>query len=292
VEKVDAHVHVFDRVSEAFPREASRLAPAERTATAEQLLREMDTAGVDRAVLVQLSGYKPDHHRYVAQCVSQWPDRFVAVGLVDVNDADPPARLSELYEATAIAGIRLMGTLGEVGAERVERLAAYDLFCRADRLGLNVNLYCEPGQIANVEMLVRAFPDVSVSLDHLGICPTTAFLPDRWGRPRFDDETIPPSTYPRVLDLARFPNVYVKVSGEYAFSKQPYPYSDLRPMVEQIYDAYGAQRMMWCTDYPWIGEEPGYRKLVALLDCHLPHLTEGERALIFGGNALEVWFGQ
>ncbi len=45
-------------------------------------------------------------------------------------------------------------------------------------------------------------------------------------------------------------------------------------------------------DFPWIGEEPGYRRLVALLDHHLPHLAADEKALIAGGNALAVWFGR
>ena len=38
----------------------------------------------------------------VGQCVRQWPDRFTATGLVDLNDPDPPARLRELTEATGI----------------------------------------------------------------------------------------------------------------------------------------------------------------------------------------------
>ena len=147
MERVDAHVHVFDRLSEAFPREVSRLAPAERAATVEQLLREMDAAGVDRAVLIQMDGFRIEHHRYVTQSVSQWPDRLAPVGLVDVTDRDPPTRLSELHGATGIAGIRLagirlMGRLGDPSATRAEDLAAYGLFRRADQLGINVNLYC------------------------------------------------------------------------------------------------------------------------------------------------------
>ena len=292
MQKVDAHVHVFDRLSGAFPREVSSLAPDSRAAPVEHLLREMDAAGVERAVLIQMGGFQIAHHRYVVQAVRRWPDRLTAVGLVDVHDADSPARLSELYEATGIAGIRLLGTLGDPGAARAEDLAAYDLFQRADELGLNVNLYCRSDQLPHVERLVHAFPGVRVSLDHLGICPATSFVPDRWGRPRFDQEPIPPPAYPRVLDLARCPNVYVKVSGEYAFSREAYPYRDLQPLVEQVYRACGAERMMWGTDFPWICEEPGYRRLVALLDCHLPLLNEDEKARIMGGNALQVWFGE
>ena len=113
---------------------------------------------------------------------------------------------------------------------------------------------------------------------------------DRWGRPRFDDEPIPPVTFPKILDLAQYPNVYIKVSGEYAFSKEPYPYGDLRTIVEHVHQVYGPKRMMWCSDFPWIAEEPGYRQLVELMHHHLPSIPRHEMDMIMGGNALKIWF--
>ena len=35
----------------------------------------------------------------------------------------------------------------------------------------------------------------------------------------------------------------------------------MKPMVERVYKAFGAERMMLCTDFPWIVEEPGYGRL-------------------------------
>lgn len=289
MEKVDVHVHVFDRLSEAFPRQVSSLAPAERTATAEQLLREMDAAGIDRAVLIDMGGPRLEQHRYVTHCVRRWPDRFTATGLVDLDDPDPPSRLRELAEATEIEGIRL-GRLGDPSAEKAEELKVYGLFQVAEELGLNVNIYTSNSQMPCLRLLAAAFPRVAISLDHLGICPTTAMRVDRWQRPRFDDEPIPPVGYAQILELAQYPNVYIKISGEYAFSKQPYPYADMRSMVEQVYRAYGAERLMWCSDFPWIVEEPGYGRLATLIDHHLPLLSRQEREQIMGGNALKIWF--
>lgn len=289
MERVDVHVHVFARLSDQFPRQVSGLAPADREGTAEQLLQEMDAAGVDRTVLIDMGGAKLEYHAYVTHCVKKWPDRFTATGLVDANDPDAPARLRELVEATGIEGIRL-GNLGDPESDRPEDLQAYSLVqCAAD-LGINVNIYGGQAQISCMEMLVGAFPEVSFSLDHLGVLPSTPLVPDRWGRPRFADEPLPPATYPRIVAMSRFPNVYIKVSGEYAFSKVPWPYEDMKPLVEQIYEAYGAERMMWCTDSPWILEEPGYQKLVDLLDHHLPSLSRDEKDMITGGTALKIWF--
>ncbi len=289
MERVDAHVHVFDRVSAQFPRTTSELAPAEREARAETLLAQMEAAGIDRAVLIDMGGTAIEHHRYVTHCVRRWPGRFTATGLVDPNDADPPARLRELVAQTGIRGIRL-GSLDDGRATTAEQVRAYGLFAVARELRLNINVYGGAGNLRCIGLLAPVFPEVVISLDHLGMCPSTPMRRDRWGRPRFDDEPIPPPSYPQVLELARFPNVYIKVSGEYAFSKQPYPYADMRPLVEQVYRAFGPERMMWCSDFPWIAVEPGYGRLAVLLEHHLPALGAAERELIMGGNALRVWF--
>ena len=289
MDKVDVHVHVFALLSEELPREVSRLSPADKEGTAEQLLRDMDKAGIDRTVLVEMNGTKIEYHRYVTQCVERWPDRFTATGLVDVDDPDPPARLGALVEATGIEGIRL-GDLGDPDIEDVENLKSYGLFQCVDDLGINVNIYTGSSNIRCVELLAEAFPNVNISMDHLGVMPSTPGSTDRWGRPRFDLEPLPPVTYPRMLNLARFSNVYVKISGEYAFSKVPWPYEDMRPMVQQVFEAFGPDRMMWCSDSPWILEEPGYQKVVNLIDVHLPNLSKTDKDLIMGGTALKIWF--
>jgi predicted TIM-barrel fold metal-dependent hydrolase len=250
----------------------------------------MDGAGISRAVLIQLGGYGIDHHRYIAGALQRWPDRLAGVGLVDVADPDAEVKLKALRDATGIRGVRLMGPLGPSHDRSACDLPAFAVCHRAGELGLHVNLYCPSDQVDNIESIVRALPDVVFSLDHLGICPETSAEVDRWARPRFAREPIPPSTYGRTLDLARYPNVHIKVSGEYAFSKMAYPFADMRPMVRGAFQAFGADRLMWCSDFPWIREEPGYGRLADLIDHHLPDLDPATRAAITGGNALRLWF--
>ena len=286
---VDAHVHVFDKLSSEYPRQLSELAPAERRATAEMLLREMDAAGVDRAVLIDMGGTEIEQHRYVTHCVRRWPDRFTATGLVDVQDPDAPEKLRDLVEATEIEGIRVGGYLGGLESGQAAALTAFGIFQAAGELGLNINVYGAGTDIRCVEMLIRAFPEITISLDHLGLCPQTPMLVNEGGRPWFD-EPMPPDRYGSTLELAKYPNVYVKVSGEYAFSGLPYPYEDTQPLVSQVYQAFGADRMMWATDYPWIAPEPGYGRLAWMIDHHLPEISKNEREMVMGGTAMKVWF--
>jgi len=284
--RIDAHVHVFARHSPDYPREVNDLYPAEREATLEQLMAVMDRHGVDKAVLIQLGGYR-DRHRYLAECLRRAPDRLAGVGLVDLEADDPAAELAELVETTGIKGLRLF-QLGKPEAADVRELACYPLWPRAAELGVVMCLYPRAAEVHWVEKLVREFPGVTVALDHLGMCPAGGGSVDEWGRPRLAMD-LPPPTLPTILRLAAYPNVYVKLSGEYAFTREGYPYRDLQPVVQALYDAFGPDRLMWATDFPWILTEPGYGPLTGLIDLHLPHLSADERAAILGGTAAWVW---
>jgi len=60
-------------------------------------------------------------------------------------------------------------------------------------------------------------------------------------------------------------------------------------MVEEVYRAFGRAHDV-VHGRPWILVEPGYQKLVDLLDRHLPGLARDERDRIMGGTALDLWF--
>jgi predicted TIM-barrel fold metal-dependent hydrolase len=92
-----------------------------------------------------------------------------------------------------------------------------------------------------------------------------------------------------VVELARFPNVHVMFSGQYAFSRDVYPYADLIEYARMVYETYGAARMMWASDYPWPAQDPGYGRLLELVDHTFPNLPEAERADILGGTCARLF---
>jgi predicted TIM-barrel fold metal-dependent hydrolase len=141
-----------------------------------------------------------------------------------------------------------------------------------------------------LDRLLELLPDLVVVINHLGFCPSIwdEMRVDEHGRPRFD-VALPPDSLETIVGLARHPNVYVKMSGQYAFSQQPYPYLDLVPVVDRVYRAFGAERMMWASDYPWIKTEPGYTEMLALVDQQLPGINADERLAIRGGTAARLF---
>ena len=77
----------------------------------------------------------------------------------------------------------------------------------------------------------------------------------------------------------------IHLSGQYAFSKEDYPYQDLASWHRSLYEIYGIERLMWATDFPWIFNNPGYGKMSRIISELLPDLSEYEYDQIGGGNA-------
>jgi L-fuconolactonase len=263
---VDAHVHVFAAVSERFPRDVhDDYFPAAAEATAEQLLAEMDAAGVDRAVLVPVT----PHDEYVAWCLEQYPGRFAAIGV------QGPAPYRDRREAAGLQGLRLFALDGEFPL--LEELA---------RHGDKLWFYGGPEQMQLLADALERLPELTVVLNHLGFWPV-AFHADEHGRPRFDG-SYTEADLDAVAALARFPRVHVLLTGMYAFAAEPCPYDDLRPVVSRLLDAFGPGRLLLGSDWPWIRAAPGYGETLAAVDSLVGELDEADRARIRGGNALEL----
>jgi L-fuconolactonase len=112
---------------------------------------------------------------------------------------------------------------------------------------------------------------------------------DEHRRPHFDVE-LPPSGLPLVEAMAAaHANLYVHYSGHYAFSGEPYPYRDLQQVGERLLAAFGANRMLMASDWPWIEFEPGYSRILAVVDELLPGITAAERDAIRGGTAMSLF---
>lgn len=284
---VDAHLHLFRAVSDEYPRAIFEgMTPPEREELADEVLVAMDDAGVDHAVVVALS----PHDEYLAEALHGHPGRFAGVGVFDFEVTDPVGELKQRVEATGMQGLRLYGLNAEPGSDP-EAIAVFPLLEAMQERDLKVWFYGPPDQVEILDGVMDLLPDLKVVMNHLGFCPDMhmELRIDDDGRPRFDIE-LPPASLELVERLAaRHDNLFVLVSGEYAFTGQAYPYPDLKPVVDRIYAAFGAERMLMASDWPWIKTNPGYRETLALVDTYLPELPDDERTMIRGGTARSLF---
>jgi predicted TIM-barrel fold metal-dependent hydrolase len=279
---VDAHVHVFATASDRFPRDTHELYPAELAAPVEMLLAEMERAGVDRAVLVPLS----HHDEYVRLCLEQFPGKFAAIGIQHGADVTVEA-YRRRRESVGLQGLRLFA-LGDPAVADPEQLECFSLLAELARSGDKLWFYGAEKQMELLARVLERLPGLVVVLNHLGFWPSDLRI-DEHGRPRFAGSYTPEGLAAVAGLAARFPNVFALFSGLYAFAGQPWPYDDLRPVTSALLDAFGPERLLMASDFPWIRSEPGYVETIGLVDAHFPYLDEQARARIRGGNALGLF---
>jgi L-fuconolactonase len=246
----------------------------------ESLLHHMDRDGVERAVLIQYFGQYNNGYQF--ECVRRYPDRFLSVVLVDTGS---PNALREL-ERLAGQGARGVRLRPETRSPGDDPLA---IWRTATELGLPVSCCGTSAEFASGDFgeLVGSFPHLPIVVEHLGSL----------NHP--DGEPPPYELRRKVFSLARFPNVYIKVHGLGEFCRrttpvtEPFPFElPVPPVLELAYEAFGPERMMWGSDYPPVSGREGYRNALQLTLEQLGSKSEGDRRLIFGEVALEVFGDQ
>ena len=283
---VDGHLHLFKALSDKYPRAVFEgMTPPEREESAERLLEAMDAAGVDRAIYCALS----EHDHYLAEVLADNPGKFAGVSVYDFADPDPLATLQRRIDA-GIEGVRFYGLEGEPGSDP-ESLAVFPVLSAMRDADMKAWFYGPADQVALLDSCLDLLPDLRVVLNHLGFLPNMhlELMVDDYGRPRFDMPLPPPGLEVVEALAAKHSSVHVHFSGHYAFSGAPYPYRDLQETTERIYAAFGAERMLMASDWPWIRENPGYPETLGVIDQLLSRISAAERDMIRGGTAMSLF---
>ena len=297
--RIDAHVHVFTKASSEFPREVSDQLPAEREEPVEKLIDTMAANGVSQAVLVQIGGQQLEHHAYLQHCLKCHPGRFLGIGLIPRDELRPQDHMDRLaVDGEGVIGFRLSalgGPADPLATMDVREFSTYPIWRRAAEKDYVLWLYPRAVDAHTVPFLIDAFPRVRVVFNHMLACPGKGkFSWDDKGRPRVEFDQLPPLTRYATMGLHCYERVFVHVSGQYAFSNQEWPYKDLTNWHERLHvpkdrmQGFGAARLMWASDFPWITEDPGYDKMTGVVKELLPEVTDTELEDIMGGTAKRV----
>lgn len=280
MEIVDAQVHAWDRDGHAFPwgldfgsaetnRQVAEHFDAD-TMPPNRLLASMDETGVDAGIVVSPTLYGADM-AYARYTVAHDPARLAFVGLVDARSPTIESDVAEWRAQQGALAIRVSIYFDAV-MESVEHGPLRAVLAAAERHDVPVCIY-PPGYLGRMEGVARAFPDLQLVVDHLGLAqPAPVF-------PTIDGDGF--EQLPDLLRLADYPNVAVKATGVPSLSHEPYPFRDVWEPLLRVVDAFGCERVMWGTDFTRVGGLATYEEGVAYL-----------RELDFSGSDLELLYGR
>jgi predicted TIM-barrel fold metal-dependent hydrolase len=270
---IDSQVHAYEANTPKRPWHAVPNWPAH--VTGDEMVAAMDKVGVDGAIFISaFSLYRYDAS-YAVEVQRAHPGRLAIVKPLNPDDPATDDIAAEWKKTPGAVGIRIFLTRemkrdpNDPGLDRIARAGV--------RYDLPVNLLCWDNLDAGAALIDRN-PDTRFILDHLGIL-----------QPRVPPA--PPNPWadlPKVLDLARRPNVVIKVSGACTLAREPYPFPDIWDPLARVFDAWGFERCLWGTDWTRAAAVINYEQGVKPF-LETDRLSEGERAMLMGGACAKAY---
>jgi len=270
---VDSQVHIWAADSPERPWPSRHKPHRPEPITAEDLLREMAAAGVDRVVLVPPS-WEGERNDVVLAAARAHPERFAVMGRLDPEAPQSREALREWRSQPGMLGLRFTFHRPSLQPLLTEGRADW-VWAEAERREIPVMLTCPHAIIHHVERIAERHPGLRLTLDHLGLLPGTR-----------DEDAF--RDFDKLLALARRPNVAVKATALPCYTSDVYPYRRLHPYVERAIAAFGPERVFWGTDLSRL--TCTYREAVTMFTEEMPWLGAREKEAIMG-RALCRWLG-
>jgi L-fuconolactonase len=269
---VDAQVHIWAANTPERPWPARHEAHKPQPITAEDMVREMKTAGVDKCVLVPPS-WEGERNDVCLAAAAKYPDKFAVMGRLDPQAPESRKRVAAWRKQRGMLGLRF--TLHRPFLRPLLTEGHLDwLWPEAEKAGVPVMTLAQAPDLHRFGEVAERHPALKMTIDHMG-------LTGGKGEEAFKGQG-------ELLALAKRPNIAVKVTCLPHYATDPYPFRSLHPHLRKVYDAFGPKRMFWGSD---ISRLPcTYRESLTYLMDEVPWLSASDKEWI-GGRGVVEWIG-
>jgi L-fuconolactonase len=272
-EIIDIHPHIVATDTVRYP-----IAPqhghrsdwsATRAVTFEQMIAEMDEAGVAKAAIVHSSTTYGHNNAYVADSVAKQPNRFTGVYSFDLLASDALETFDH-WLAHGMGGIRLFtgGATHQSDGSWLVNPATFPIWERCAEIGMTMAVQTTPAGLSMVAELATRFPTVKIVLDHCG-------------RPVLEGGA-PYASCAELFALAKYDNVYMKITPRTFDLAQAAP-GGAEAFFPYLVQVFGADHLAFGSNYP--ASAGPLKKLIEQGHACFAALSEEERAWVWGRTA-------
>jgi len=272
--RLDAHQHFWSYDAAQYPWIPPG-SPLHRSWLPDDLAVQQKPLGFDGSIAVQARQVVGESDWLLGLADNHANVKGV-VGWVDLRSDRVEADLARLAAHPKFVGVRHVVQeepddefmLGKDFQRGISKLQGF---------GLTYDILIFPNQLEAAIRLAENFPLQPFVLDHIAKPPIKAGTIEPWKS--------------QLRRLAQLPNVHCKVSGMLteADHKSWQP-EQFRPYLDAVFEAFGPSRLMYGSDWPVCLFAGNYEQAFRLVDDYVRHLTESERAGLFGGNCERFYF--
>jgi L-fuconolactonase len=271
--RIDAHHHLWRLARGDYGWLTPAMGVLHQDFEPEMLRPQLLAGGVGATILVQAAPTQAETDFLLATAQAH-PWIAGVVGWTDLAAPDAAARVTNLARRPGLVGLRPMLQDLEDRAWILDRAVAPGLEAMT-RQGLVLDALVRDDQLGVVAQLAARHPRLNIVLDHAG-------------KPIFDPAGLR-AWEAGIRAVATAPNTSVKLSGLLTQAPPGADASVLRPVLSALLDAFGAERIVWGSDWPVLTLAGDYAAWLDITSSLLAPLGETQRAAIMGGNAARLY---
>lgn len=271
---IDSHQHFwkYNRARDAWITD--KMAVLQRDYLPGDLAPLLDATGIDASVAVQAD--QSEQETLFLLDLAKHNKRIAGVvGWVDLRSPKVGERLRYFSEFKKLRGFRHVAQ-----AEPEDRFLMQPEFTRGiarlQEFGFTYDILIYPRQLPAAAELVATFPKQKFVVDHLAKPAIKAGSFTPWAN--------------QISSLARHPNVYCKLSGMVTEGDwQRWETADFDPYLDVVFEAFGADRLMFGSDWPVCLLAGSYKQVKDLVKDYVARKTPAANEKIFGVNAIRFY---
>jgi L-fuconolactonase len=270
---IDAHQHFWRVTRGDYGWLTPALGPIFRDFLPDDLSPLLARHGITGTILVQAAPTVAET-RFMLDLAHATPFVKGVVGWVDFEAADAPDMIATLAGDPLLVGLRPM----------VQDIADDDWLLRPslrpalDAMvahGLVFDALVLPRHLPRLQALIARHPGLAVVVDH-------------GAKPLIRDGMREPWAA-NLAEIAKAPHVMCKLSGLVTEARPDWQPANIAPYVEHILEIFGAQRVVFGSDWPVVNLAGGYDRWRDTALSLLQGLDAADRAAILGGNAQRLY---
>ena len=268
---IDSHQHFWQVGRFDYPWMTSDLGVLYRDYLPDELAPILQRNGVKQTVLVQASNSVAES-RWLLDLADA--NSFIAgvVGWVDLMSVEIDAQLDELCAHPKFKGVRHL-VESEPHEDWLALPAVLSGLRKLSARGLSYDLLVHTRHLQYVPPVAERCPDLALVIDHMAKPPIARNEIKEWSQ--------------ALKPVARYSNVHCKLSGLVTEANwSSWQTNGLRPYVEYALELFGADRMMFGSDYPVCLLAASYDRV---LESFQELLGDDDRDKIFCKNAARFY---
>ncbi len=272
--KIDSHQHFWRYNPTRDTWITEDMSILKRDFLPKELALECKANGISASIAVQ-ADQSEEETLFLLQMAQDNPQIAGVVGWVDLASLNVDARLQFFSRYKKLCGFRHIAQ-----AEPDDRFLVQPDFVRGisrfQQFGFTYDILIYPKQLPAAIELVSKFPEQRFVIDHLAKPEIKSHDITFWAT--------------HIRRIAESPNVFCKLSGLVTEADwRNWDPSDFKPCLDVVFDAFGADRLMFGSDWPVCLLAASYAQVNQIIEDYLSECTSSQKENIFGGSAIRFY---